>query len=86
MDFTPNMAMAAIETHPRSGTAAPDQIWMPVREMEKLAPHERLALVRELGKDITPLNTVAKAGQFVDSIEAATKGWTQDFSHLTKGA
>ncbi len=86
MDFTPNMAMAAIETHPRSGTAAPDQIWMPVREMEKLAPHERLALVRELGKDITPLNTVAKAGQFVDTIEGATKGWTQDFSHLPKAA
>lgn len=86
IDFTPNMAMAAIETHPRGGTAAPDQIWMPVREMERLAPHERLALVRELGRDITPLNTSAKAGQFVDSIEAATKGWTQDFSHLPKAA
>lgn len=86
MDFTPNMAMAAIETHPRSGTAAPDQIWMPAREMEKMSPHERLALVRELGKDITPLNTVAKAGQFVDTIEGATKGWTQDFSHLPKAA
>ncbi|MBP6744247.1 hypothetical protein KA344_03395 [bacterium] len=86
MDFTPNMAMAAIETHPRSGTAAPDQIWMPAREMEKMSPHERLALVRELGRDITPLNTVAKAGQFVDTIEVATKGWTQDFSHLPKAA
>ncbi len=83
-DFTPNMAMAAIETRPRPSSSAPDQLWMPAREMEKLAPHERLALVRELGRDITPLNTVAKAGQFVDSIEAATKGWTQDFSHLPK--
>lgn len=84
IDFTPSMAMAAIETHPRTSGAAVDQLWMPAREMEKMAPHERLALVRELGKDITPLNTVAKAGQFVDGIEAATKGWTQDFSHLPK--
>ena len=53
------MAMAAIETHPRTNGSAVDQLWMPAREMEKMSPHERLALVRELGKDITPLNTVA---------------------------
>jgi hypothetical protein len=86
IDFSPSMALAAIETHPRTSGATVDQLWMPAREMERMAPHERLALVRELGKDITPLNTVAKAGQFVDGIEAATKGWTQDFSHLPKAA
>jgi len=84
LDFAPHTAMAAIETHPRPATAAKDRLWQPVRELEKLSPLERSSLIRELGRDITPLNTSAKAGQFVDTIEAATKGWTQDFSHLSK--
>ncbi|CAN5507594.1 hypothetical protein BH11CYA1_BH11CYA1_17680 [soil metagenome] len=84
IDFAPNAAMAAIETHARPSSAAKDQIWQPVRELEKLAPVERAALIREIGKDITPLNTSLRAGQFVDSIEGATKSWSEDFSHLPK--
>ncbi|CAF0719247.1 unnamed protein product [Rotaria sordida] len=91
IDFAPNNVMAAIETRPQShpntqvGGAGNEKIWLPVRELEKMAAHEKAALIRELGSDITPLNTAAKASKFVDSIESATKDWSEDFSHLSKG-
>lgn len=85
------MAMASIDRTPPvdavHGADAPqtgERLWSPVRDLDKMTPEAKAALLREVGDSVSPLNTAVKVNDFVTLIDEQLQKplWQKDYSHL----
>lgn len=87
------MAMASIDRTPPvdavHGAGEPvvgERLWSPVRDLDKMTPEAKSALLREIGENVSPLNSAVKVNDFVTLLDGEMQKplWQKDYSHLSE--